>query len=131
MPVNLVQYRGAVRVFNNPKFFNRRKYKKIFEPTFLQMYLLIEYCFLPCNIVVSLFMLLAVLIYLNPKMHNVATISVFVLFFVTCIHLWTVNWLYSPLLILLGGDVEINPGPRHNSGESFSICHWNLKSVSA
>ena len=64
-------------------------------------------------------------------MHNVATISVFVLFFVTCIHLWTVNWLYSPLLILLGGDVEINPGPRHNSGESFSICHWNLNSVSA
>ena len=103
----------------------------MFEPTFLQMYLLIEYCFLPCNIVVSLLMLLAALTYLKLKMHNVATISAFALFFVTCIHLWTVNWLYSLLLILLSGDVEINPGPGYDSGESFSICHSNLNSVSA
>ena len=34
-------------------------------------------------------------------------------------------------MILLSGDVEINPGPRHNSGEFFSICHWNINSVSA
>ena len=25
----------------------------------------------------------------------------------------------------------MNPKPRHNSVESFSICHWNLNSVSA
>ena len=37
----------------------------------------------------------------------------------------------SPFLILHTGDVEINPGPRHNSGDSFSICDWNLNSVSA
>ena len=36
-----------------------------------------------------------------------------------------------PFLILLSGVVEINPGPRHNSGVFFSICHWNLNSVSA
>ena len=95
----------------------------MFEPTFLQTYLLIEHCYLFCNIVVSLIMLLAALIYLKPKMHNVATISAFALFFLTCIHLWTVNWLYSPFLILLRGDVEINSGPRHNSGKFFSICH--------
>ena len=123
MLVNLVQYQGAVGVFSNCKFFNTRKYKKMFEPTFLQMYLLIENCFLPCNIVVSFFMLLATLTSLKPKMHNVATVLAFALFFVTCIHLSTVNWLHSPLLILLSGDVEINPWPRHNSGESFSICH--------
>ena len=34
-------------------------------------------------------------------------------------------------MILLSGDVEINPARRHNSGESFSICHWNLGSKSA
>ena len=102
----------------------------MFEPTFLQTYFLIKHFYLSCNIVVSLIMLLAALIYLKPKVHNVATISAFTLFFVTCIHLWTVNWLYSPFLILLSGDVEINPGPRHNSGEFFSICHWNLNSMS-
>ena len=103
----------------------------MFESTFLQTYFLIEHCYLSCNIVVSLIMLLAALIYLKSKVHNVATITAFALFFVTCIHLWTVNWLYSPFLILVSGDVEINPGPRHNSGEFFSICHWNLNSVSA
>ena len=86
----------------------------MFEPTFLQTYFLIEHCYLSCNIVVSLIMLLAALIYLKPKV-----LSAFGVFFVTCIHLWTVNWLYSPFLILLSGDVEINPGPRHNSGEFF------------
>ena len=131
MPVNLVQYRGTVAVFNNRKFFNKLQYKKMFEPTFLQMYFLIEHCYLHCNILVSLFMLLAALIYLKPKVHNVATISSFALFFVICIHLWTVNWLYSPFLILLSGDVELNLGPKHNSGEFFSICHWNLNNVSA
>ena len=95
----------------------------MFEPKLIQMYFFIEYCYLPCNIVVSLFMLLAALIYLKPKVHNVATISAFAIFFATCIHLWQVNWLYKPFLILLSGDVEINPGPRHNSGESFSMCH--------
>ena len=93
------------------------------------MHFFIEYCHLPCNIVVSLFMLLAVLFHLKPKVHNVATISAFTLFFVTCIHLWTVNWLYGSVFILLNGDVEINPGPRHNSSESFSICQWNLNKV--
>ena len=34
-------------------------------------------------------------------------------------------------MILLSGDAEINPGPRHDSGYSFSICHWNLNSLSA
>ena len=131
MPINLAQYGGTVGVSNNRKFFNRLQCKKLFEPIFFQMYFLIEYCYLSCNIAVSIFMLLAALIHLNPKVHNVATISDFALFFVTCIHLWTVNWLYGPFLILLSCGVETNPGPSHNSREYFSICHWNLNSVSA
>ena len=38
--------------------------------------------------------------------------------------------LYS-LLLMLSGDVEINPGPLSNCKEYFSICHWNLNSISA
>ena len=52
----------------------------MFEPTFLQTYFLIEHCYLSCNIVVSLIMLLAALIYFKPKVHNVGTISAFALF---------------------------------------------------
>ena len=34
-------------------------------------------------------------------------------------------------LLMLYGDIESNPGPRPNSGQSFSICHWNLNSMAA
>ena len=34
-------------------------------------------------------------------------------------------------LILVSGDVKINLGPRHNTDETFSICHWNLNSILA
>ena len=38
--------------------------------------------------------------------------------------------LYS-LLLMLKGDVEMNPGPLSNCKEYFPICHWNLNSISA
>ena len=39
-------------------------------------------------------------------------------------------WLRK-LHINLSGDIELNPGPKSNSCEDFSVCHWNLKSISA
>ena len=38
--------------------------------------------------------------------------------------------LYS-LFLMLRVDVEINPGHLSNCKEYFSICHWNLSSISA
>ena len=29
-------------------------------------------------------------------------------------------------LLMLCGDIASNPGPKPNSCQSFSICHWNL-----
>ena len=34
-------------------------------------------------------------------------------------------------LLELSGDKEFNPGPNPGSSQSFSICHWNLNSMSA
>ena len=34
-------------------------------------------------------------------------------------------------ILLLSGDVELNPGPNPNSSKSFSICHWNLNSITS
>ena len=39
------------------------------------------------------------------------------------------TWCIS--IILLSGDIEINPGPKSRSRECFWICHWNLNSISA
>ena len=34
-------------------------------------------------------------------------------------------------LLLLCGDVELNPGPNQNTAKKLSICHWNLNSIAA
>ena len=51
----------------------------------------------------------------------------------SCLYLAIVRnyltWCIS--IILLSGDIEINPGSKSNSRESFSISHWNLNSISA
>ena len=39
-------------------------------------------------------------------------------------------WLCS-LLVMLSGDVEVNPGPKKKDKDCLSICHWNLNSISA
>ena len=40
------------------------------------------------------------------------------------------RWLYI-LLITRSGDVELNPGPKRNAAQIFSICHWSLNSICA
>ena len=44
----------------------------MFEPTFFQIYIFIEYCYLPCTILVSPFVLLAALFFLKPNAQNFA-----------------------------------------------------------
>ena len=39
-------------------------------------------------------------------------------------------WL-SLTITKLSGGIEENPGPNRNSNQSFSICHWNLNSITA
>ena len=41
-------------------------------------------------------------------------------------HIWL-----NLTIIRVSGDIEEKPGPRCNSIQSFSICHWNLNSVTA
>ena len=39
------------------------------------------------------------------------------------------TWLIT--IILLSGNIEINPCLKSSSRECFSVCHWNLTSISA
>ena len=38
---------------------------------------------------------------------------------------------YYIYIILLCGDVELNPGPKPNANKCFFICHWNLNSITS
>ena len=43
-----------------------------------------------------------------------------------------IQFIWIPvLLIRQSGDIEMNPGPKPNPCHSFSICHWNLNSLTA
>ena len=37
-------------------------------------------------------------------------------------------WYFFSLLEFTG-DIELNPGPKSDSSQNFSICHWNLNSI--
>ena len=39
-------------------------------------------------------------------------------------------WVHA-LLIRPSGYIKMNPGPKPNPCHSFSICHWNLNSLTA
>ena len=39
------------------------------------------------------------------------------------------SW-FLKIAVKLSGGVEQNPGPKHRSSQSFSICHWNWNSIS-
>ena len=39
-------------------------------------------------------------------------------------------WVHA-LLIRPSGYIKMNPGPKPNPSHSFSICHWNLNSLTA
>ena len=54
-------------------------------------------------------------------------ISIFLLFNIL---LGALVWLCN-CLIILSGDVEVNPGPKNSVSECLSICHWNFNSILA
>ena len=129
MPVNLVQYRGTVGVFNNCKLHNKMVANKFYSS---QCEFNAELAVLaPFFIHQSIFLLLTILMCLSRNNYIQRIKRLFISFIVTIsIHFILPLWFYS-ILITLSGDAETNPGPKRNSTETFSFCHWNLNSISS
>ena len=64
----------------------------------------------------------------NIKIMNILVIRIFHIYILVT-YVFHV-WLYL-ILTKRSGDIEQNPGPKSDSCQSFSICHWNLNSISA
>ena len=45
--------------------------------------------------------------------------------------IFVVYLLYHIRLIRLSSDIELNPGPKPSFFKCFSICHWNLNSITS
>ena len=128
-PVNLIQYRGTVGIFNSQHFFFDLKHK---IQTFLihsHSHIFSNYSwFLRNSVLLFLFLAVFLILKLNScKRSNNSRVSPFL---VVIIKTWLVKWFYS-LLLSLSGDVELNPGQTRNYSNAFSVCHWNLNSISA
>ena len=124
MPVNLIQYLGVVGTFNTRKSIFQRSGKTFFFLNYVNINRIQSYSLSTFILLVFLFLGLK---YNGHKM----SMEFFVWFlFLMVVSLNTSFWLQI-LLVLLSGDVEINPGPKRTPKASLSICHWNLNSISA
>lgn len=120
MPVNLIQYRGAIGIFSQKYYVcnAKRKYSQFEKATF---------CYSENNLLSFVFLLVAFFI-LICKIYSSPRKVYVLLFLFRCIFS---NLSFFYLFLLQCGDIEINPGPKPNSKQSFSICHWNLNGITA
>ena len=76
-------------------------------------------------------LLLTILMYISKDNYVQSIKRLCISFIITVsIHSILSLWFYS-ILITRSGDVETNPGPKRNSTETFSFCHWNLNIISS
>ena len=128
MSVNLIQYRGAVGSFNNRHSARELKYRNLSLRS--HYHNIFAHCFFFCNSGFLFVLILTVFLIIKHNTCNGTKNSKALSFFVIITKIWIATWLYS-VLLLLGGDVELDPGSKQSSINAFSICHWNLNSLSA
>ena len=123
MPVNLQQYRGEIGAFHN------RSSKILF----------VRYCYKFTNILMCLLLLIFsglafyVVIFINTLKNctgSILKLSIISLPLLISYSFLTQLWIYSHR-ISLSGDIELNPGPKRDINQCFSVCHWNLNSVAS
>ena len=126
MLVNAVQYRVTVGIFNNRKLIINLRFEL---PPWLKLSNKAPNYDADYTSLLFYIFLIAFLFskgYVS-KISTKLYISIFLLFNIL---LGVLVWLCS-CLIILSGDVEVNPGPKNSVSECLSICHWNLNSILA
>ena len=130
MPVNLIQYRGTVGMFNNRRFassslnysYFSKKYHNYDTFTLAVGLIILTFCHL-INVLSNWELISRFL----PDLAGICNFSRKILYLsmigIYLHHIWL-----SLTIIRLSDDIEENPGPKRNS---FSICHWNLNSITA
>ena len=129
MPVNLSQYRGTARLFNNEFIPNKQsciffQYLDILAITSVLFSIFIYDC-----LISSVINGLSYTLLLRGKYKSINSFvsrGLYVYMLVTFMHY---IWVYS-VRIKISGNIKINPGPKPSSCNKSSICHWNLNNIS-
>ena len=134
MPVNLNQYRETVGVFNNRNIAICNLCNICYSQSFrnCSTFIFFNAIFI-CS--AYLFTLQECLKYsflssLTVKRRIIHTCLNLILY-VSITVLYANHFWLDEIILNLGGDIEENPGPKPSSYQSFSICHWNLNSISS
>ena len=125
MPVNLNQYRATVGVFNNCNSAQCCSYSIGYNQSFQNC----SYFILAS--VASIVYLESPLSYLVRGKSRTIFGYLHILLHINLIFLYANHFWFFKTALKLSGDVEENPGPKPSSSQSFSICHWNMNSISA
>ena len=135
MPVSLAQWRGEIGAFYN----NTLTFSKI---SIFYLLLSLSYGSIFCRLDLIKLSLLIISLILNGiiyfhfkkcrKINRKIGVYLFTTIYLLIIsNLLEYLWVGSRI-ISLSGDVEINLGPNLNAlNRYFSVCHWNLNSISA
>ena len=128
MPVNFIQFRGTVGMFNNRRFSSSSLNYSYFSKKYHNND---TFTLAIGLIILALWHLIYVLSNWKfrprflPDLRSICNFSREILYLsmigVYVHHIWL-----SLTIIRISGDIEENPAPRCNSNQSFSICHWNL-----
>ena len=135
MPVSLAQWRGEIGAFYN----NTLTFSKI---SIFYLLLSLSYGSIFCRLDLIKLSLLIVSLILNGiiffhfkkcrKINRKIGVYLFTTIYLLIIsNLLEYLWVGSRIISLSGG-IEINPRPKLNAlSQCFSICRWNLNSISA
>ena len=135
MPVSLAQWRKEIGAFynNTLAFSNISTFCLLLPLSYGSIFCRLDLIKLPL-LIISL--ILSGIMFFHFK--NVGNINLKIgVYLFTTLYLLTISKLLEYLwvgswIISLSGDTAINPGPKFNAlNRCFSVCPWNLNSISA
>ena len=132
MPVNLAEYRGTTGSFNNRNIAPKIIYSLLTWKFFRKLNRNIIF------FVITLLGSITLILSLSSALwnsFNTKTKTIYWSFLITSLIPIVIIfiqfiWVHA-LLIRQRGDIEMNSGPKPYPCHSFSICHWNLNSLTA
>ena len=135
MPVTLIQWRGVIGVFYGKfqVFFNSSSCCSVAALSYASI--CHNFCFTKLLTLISISFFSGILLSYHKNLNeNVFLIKPYirsVTYFLITWSFFKYIW-YDSRIIILIGDIETNPGPKHSfSSQGLKICHWNLNSLSS
>ena len=129
MPVNVSLWRMEIGNFNNSISNFLCNHVFYLSKSLMVIAYLLYAVFL--KHIVNWTLVLAIFIAFFRAKVNIINIYLGRIFYWNILSSFMLSFWYYKCLLRLSGDIELSPGPKPNSRKSFSICHWNLNSITS